>query len=235
MSKTLDTEAPDVWTKVGSFTWGKYLASIERAAILRGLELVHDNATTAIDIGAESGRWTQLMLQNGLAVTSTEVGAEKLASCQQKNPEANCILVSPDDCRLPVDDNSMDVAVSIEVEINEHDWFVPELQRVLRHGGAAVFTLNNQSSYRGQLSNIKSKLSGDEIFYTRSYRHMCKQLKECNFEIVETEGFGWFPFGRFSNSPLVPIATTLEGWSQLRRLARWSPWVVYICQLKSGS
>ena len=233
MSKTLDTEAPDVWTEAGNLTWGKYLEEMEAAALHIGFQHTRMGATDAIDIGSETGRWTRRLLDHGFSVTSTEVCANKIAGCQANNPEANCLLVSPADSHLPVDDNSMDVAVSIEVEINEHDWFVPELSRVLRDGGVAVFTLNNRNSYRGQLSNIKSWLKKDEIFYPRSHASMCNQLAECGFEIIATKGFGWFPFGRFSNSSLVPLSSKIENFLQLRRLVYWSPWIAYICRFNS--
>ena len=235
MSPTLDRESPDIWTAAGKLTWGKYLEEMEADVFHVGFRHARAGATDAIDIGCETGRWTRRLLDHGFSVTSTEIGADKIAGCQANNPEANCVLVSPDDNRLPVDDNSMDMAVSIEVQVNDFDWFVPELRRVLRDGGIAVFTLNNRSSYRGCLANFKSWLKKDEVFYPRSYRNMCNQLAECGLEIIAANGFGWFPFGRFSNSSLVPLATKIENLMQLRRLVRWSPWVVYACRLKSQS
>ena len=142
MNTTLDRESPDIWTAAGKLTWGKYLKEIESDAFQIGIQHARAGATDAIDIGCETGRWTRRLLDHGFSVTSTEIGADKLAGCQANNPEANCVLVSPDDNHLPVDDNSMDMAVSIEVQVNDFDWFVPELRRVLRDGGIAVFTLS---------------------------------------------------------------------------------------------
>jgi hypothetical protein len=127
----------------------------------------------------------------------------------------------------------MDIAVSIEVEVSELDWFVPELNRVLKDRGVAVFTLNNRNSYRGQLANLKSWMKRDEIFYPRSYSSICKQLLEYKFDIVDCHGFGWFPFRRFSNSRLIPFSAKIEKWLQLRYLPAWSPWVVFVCQRAS--
>ena len=233
MSTTLDKEAPDLWTTAGKLTWGRYLEDMEADALQTGFQHALAGASDAIDIGSETGRWTRRLLDHGFSVTSTEVCVDKIAGCQARNPEANCVLVSPDDTRLPVDDNSMDFAVSIEVEVNDFDWFVPELRRVLREGGVAVFTLNNRSSYRGWTGNIKSRLRNDEIYYPRSHRNMCNQLAECGFEIIAANGFGWFPFGRFSNSSLVPLATKIEDWLQLRRFVAWSPWIAYVCRFNS--
>lgn len=44
--------------------------------------------------------------------------------------------------------------------------------------------------------------------------------------MLKEEGICWFPFGRDSDSPLVPLATRTEAALRLRRLSALSPWVL---------
>ena len=221
---------PERWVDVAKLRWGKYLSKFEIEAINEGLSLAGPEAKTAIDIGAGMGRLTSILSSRGLDVTTTDVCPDAVTQCQKAIPNANCILVSPEEQSLPVESNSIDIAISIEVELCESEWFIPELNRVLKDSGVAVFTLNNLDSYRAQITNFKSKVKGDELYYNRSFLQVKEQLLEEGFEIVKSSGFAWFPFGRFSNSPLIPLLTPLENVFKLEKLPRWSPWVAIVCQ-----
>lgn len=229
----LDREASDLWDKQADLRWGRYISKIEVDAINRGVQLVDPNCTqpAALDIGCEAGRWTELLIDNDFDVTATEICPDKVAACQLRNPKAKCVCVSTEDAFLPIEDNSVDIVICIEVEVAETDWFVPEVKRVLRDSGVVVFTLNNRQSYRGRLSLFKSWIKGDEYFYHTSFSEVRDMLTKHNFEISWAHGFCWLPFGRLSDSPLIPPLTFLESLFQFRRVTKFSPWVAVVASL----
>ena len=230
----MDTEAANFWRESAeTLRWGRYLTQIESHAIRDGLGLCARPPKTGIDIGSEAGRFTGMLIEEGIQVTCTEICPNKVRQCQRIHPTSNCVLVTPDDTTLPVETRSIDFAISIEVEVVEREWFAPELARVLTEGGVAVFTLNNRHSYRAAVSNIVAMMRRDEPYYNVSCREVEERVRACGLAIEKKIGFGWAPFGRFSNSRLVAPVTWAEDYLRLRQFARWSPWVAFICQKPS--
>ncbi len=225
-----NTDTPDVWLRSNEQRWGRYLTQLEHGAIQQGIKLLDRPPGTALDIGAEAGRLTRLLIEEGFDVTCTEICPNKVARCQELNPSSTCKLVSVDDTSIPVGDNSTDLAISIEVPVSEADWFLPEMNRILTDNGMAVFSINNRFSYRGVLTNLRSRLTGDEVHYWKSYRQVCEDVKRHGFKIHKAIGYCWAPFPRLSDSPLIPFLTSCEKWFQLRQLPSVSPWVILVCQ-----
>ena len=71
-------------------------------------------------------------------------------------------------------------------------------------------------------------------FRPRGYSRWRKAMIRRGFRFVREEGICWFPFGRQSNSPLVPPAVATERLLDLWRLTAVSPWVVYIAQKQNA-
>ena len=60
---------------------------------------------------------------------------------------ASCVLVSPDDSKLPCDTESMKLVLCVEVQpVIKSDWFLEEASRVLQQGGLIVGVFCNRLS-----------------------------------------------------------------------------------------
>jgi hypothetical protein len=116
-------------------------------------------------------------------------------------------------------------------------WFVEETQRVLADRGLLLGVLWNRHSARGAVCRLKYRLNGGRdgrYFYTHSYGRWRRNLTAAGFQLVHEEGFCWGPFGRTSNSPLIPAFTRLERLLGLNRLVLWSPWIIFIARKTVG-
>jgi hypothetical protein len=119
------------------------------------------------------------------------------------------------------------------------DWFLDEAFRVIEKGGWMIGYFQNRSSWRGLLySCIPSLRAQMRVIlaeqgrwgYLLSYKGQRKNLRKRGFTVVHEEGYGWPPFRRTSNSPLVPVATRIERYLGLRKLVSVSPWIMFIAQ-----
>ena len=63
-----------------------------------------------------------------------------------------------------------------------------------------------------------------------SYPVWKKDLQYRGFHMIHEEGICWFPFGRESNSRLIPLCTSLESRLGMRRLPGVSPWIVFVAE-----
>jgi hypothetical protein len=159
-----------------------------------------------------------------------------LTICQKRIPAATCIHVSPNDSRLPCDAESIGLILCIEVEPVIHsDWFIDESFRVLQKGGLVLGVFSNRLSWRGLMYHpigpfppLRAKSGW--YFYPLSYDRWRKSFCERGFTLVYEEGDGWPPFRRYSNSPLVQIATRIERYLGLRKLVSISSRIVFIAQ-----
>jgi SAM-dependent methyltransferase len=214
------------WERKAATRWGSYLTEVERQTLEFALQQFAE-PNTAVDIGCEGGRWSQILSNLGWKLICIDVNPQTLAICRQRLPEADCILVRPDDKRLPVNDESADLILCVEVPMVDHDWFFQEMFRVLRPGGVIVGTHNNRRSYRGLLANIAAWFRGTPYYYETAYSQRRRVLKQLGFAIQGETGYCWFPFGRGSNSKLVPYCAALEKFLRLHRFAAISPWVAF--------
>lgn len=220
------------WEQAAATRWGSYITGIERATVLRA----HGRAAPprrALEVGCEGGRWSQLLTELGWTMTCTDVDATTLQACRARLPDATCVLVEPSAETLPCEDGSVNLLLCVEVrQLVQSDFFVPEAARVLAPGGVLVAVAWNLFSLRGLVGASVHRLRGmgPHPFYDRSYRSWERHLRSAGFDVLDRTGMCWFPFGRSSNSRLVPLATKLEGLLQLRRLASLSPWVIVTAQ-----
>jgi len=70
----------------------------------------------------------------------------------------------------------------------------------------------------------------DADFYSRSYPAWRRTIQGTGFRLVYEEGFCWSPFGRSSNSPLIPVFVQMERLLGLRHFTAISPWIAIIAQ-----
>lgn len=226
------------WERIGTKTkWGNYISEIERAAILNAQQSL-PKPGVALEVGCEGGRWSAMLSDLGWRMICTDINQRSLEVAKSRIPSAQFILVAPTDKRLPCDDNSVDLVLCVEVFHVVHSrWFLTEVARVLRPGGVLVGVATNSLSLRGLGYRVvtlfdeeRRKFLEESNTYTRSFRSCKQQLVEEGMKLEYEEGICWFPFGRQSNSSLIPLATKLERTLGLRRLVDVSPWIVFVAR-----
>jgi SAM-dependent methyltransferase len=224
---------PDLtlWEKVGTTLWGAYTTEIERRVILQG-QALRSKPTKALEIGCEGGRWSKMLADMGWQMTCIDVNPKALEVCQKKVPSAKCILASQTDQKIPCESGSLGYLLCMEVaQVIQSDWFLPEAFRVLGEGGVLVGMVWNRTSWRGVMTRARYMLNrDDEGFYERSYPAWRKKARQIGFQMTHEEGFCWAPFGRMSNSTLIPASVKLERAFQLPRFVSVSPWVAFIAR-----
>ena len=223
------------WENIALSKWGSYIAEIEKDAVLQASRMLK-KPTTALDIGCEGGRWSQLLVDSGWQVICTDINPETLAICRERLPTAECILTSPDATRLPLATASVDLVLCIEVSaVVDADWFADEVRRALRPEGLLVADVTNSQSARGVVYRLLSLFDARRRSYAYTpykfnYGQRRRGLIKRGFSLEYELGFCWFPFSRASNSSLVPGFTRLEKRLGLGRLITLSPWIVFIAR-----
>lgn len=229
------------WERVAQNRWGQYVTGRELAALRAVLD--RTSPGTALDVGCEGGRWSELMHELGWNVICTDVDAASLAVSKARIPEARCFLTSPEDDTLPVGSSEVQVVLVYEVhQVIEAAWFVPEVARVLSPGGTLVCSYWNPFSLRGAAYRVFARLQAgrgkngvrrfQDYYRGPSYHTFRSTLRMHGFRTVREEGICWFPFTRDSDSALVPAASAAERALGLRRLPTLSPWVVCVATLE---
>jgi SAM-dependent methyltransferase len=225
------------WERIGYMTrWGRYLAEVEEKLILRG-EASAGTIGQGIDLGCGGGRWSKLLVDRGWAMTCLDVNRSDLEVCQRKVPTARCILTHPEDTTIPASSGSARVLLCIEVvPVIEAPWFAAEASRLLQDGGVLMGVYINGQSIRGMASRLNNRLTNGHsqyCFYQSSYSECRQRLRNNGFEIVHEESCCWGPFGRESNSRLVPAFVKIERALRLNRVVTWGPWVGFIAQKRA--
>lgn len=219
---------PAYWEDLNGRAWGRYITARETAAI-EAAQRAAPAPRRALDVGCGGGRWTRLLLDRGWAVTSIDVDPASVRACAELNPEADCSVVPADAEKLPAGDESVSLLLCIEVQpVVQADWFLPEVRRVLAPGGRMVLVTWNRWSFRGLATDAASwvRERRPHRFYRVSYRAWRRELRASGFAVAAERGMCWFPFGRASDSRLIPAAAALEGRLGLDRLPSVSPWVL---------
>jgi SAM-dependent methyltransferase len=168
-------------------------------------------------------------LDHGWSVTASDVDHEAVRICAERNPEAECLVVGAGEQSLSADDQSVSLVICIEVmPVMTSEWFLPEVRRVLVPGGKLVAIAWNRASVRGQAANAVSRIRRGQPhpYYRPSYRAWRRQAAREGLRVESEVGLCWFPFGRRSDSRLVPAAVGLERRLGLSRLPALSPWVL---------
>jgi SAM-dependent methyltransferase len=220
--------AQTYWERIAQTRWGRYIAAQESRTIHQAADLAQGPAR-ALDIGCDGGRWAQVLVRQGWSVTCTDVREEALQLCSERVPGARCLRVEPDAAVLPVGDSSVSLVVCLEVtEVVQSAWFPGDAGRVLTPGGMLVVNTWNRVSARGAAVAAASRIRGrgPHPYYRLSYAHWRRRLRAAGFDLRSEQGMCWFPFGRASDSPLVPAAARLERGLGLHRLPAVSPWIL---------
>jgi len=187
--------------------------------------------TIALDIGCEGGRWSQLLEALGWKLICADIAPGPLRLCRNRLPASCCVLVDPAGVSIPCARGSVRLMSCIEVQnVIGAKWFIDEVLRVMERNGLLVGTFLNQWSLRGLAAHVTSSDRRQLDYYERPYSPWRRELTRRGFRMVYEEGCCWLPFRRQSNSGLIPVLTRVERALGLRKLARVSPWIVFIAQ-----
>jgi len=218
------------WEKVANTRWGAYTTDIVKRAIFKVSDLYRE-PTTALEIGCEGGRWSKLLIDLGWKMICTDIDEQTLEICKKRISKANCILVHPNDTKIPCASGSVDLLLCIEVApVIQTDWFINEAFRVLQNDGLVLGVFWNLLSFRGLFAHMTASFNGNFDYYKIVYPFWRKKLSKRGFVMLYEEGYCWFPFRRASNSVFVPYFTRIEKRLGLRKLTALSPWIVFIAQ-----
>jgi ubiquinone/menaquinone biosynthesis C-methylase UbiE len=215
----LDLSVETHWEIAAKTRMGKYLTNLETDFISKSINLNQENITV-MDVGAEAGRFSILADSSKATVVSIDVNSYALRRLKLKNKKVN--IIQADARHLPLRDDVFDVVFMIEVldYIPELDQALAECKRTLKPDASCILSFGNKSSLKAMLKAMQGK----------SYRHSYKEAVQClfdaGFRVKRKTGYSWLPFGRTSQSSLVPVLAWGERFFGLRKVVRFSPWVM---------
>jgi len=209
------------WEMAAKTRMGKYLTQVEIAFIAKAVDFSKTEGGLVLDVGAESGRISLFALNTKTDVVSIDIDRGSLKRLKQRTKQA--YIVVADARKLPFNSDVFDAAFMIEVldYIPELEVALNECNRTLKLNSNCVLSFGNKSSFKAKLKGLKGKS------YLHSHREVMQNLPKTGFCLHAQLGYNWLPFGRISQNSLVPILAWLEWAFGLRRLRRYSPWVMF--------
>jgi len=206
------------WERAAKTRMGKYLTRIETEFIFRSINQLQTH--TIMDVGAEAGRFSLLGADKKATVISIDLDSYGLKRLKLKNKTINPIQA--DARKIPLKDGACDAIFMIEVldYIADIDEALMECYRTLKSNAPLILSFGNKSSFKSQLRELRGKS------YTHSYGRVIQSLSKAGFAVLRRMGYNWLPFGRTSESRLIPFLAGLENFLALRRIPRLSPWVI---------
>jgi len=223
------------WERVMTRTrYGMYADAVENRVVSHVLS--QSPAPGALlDIGCEGGRRAKAFAERGWEITAVDVDAKALGVCQSRHPEARCLLVTPEERRLPAESTSIDVALCMEVAPVIHaEWAAPEFARILKAGGRLAGVCWNRASWRGFLYHNAPVLrvpgSHPMTGFPIKYADFRKEMVRRGFRFEKELGYAWGPFRRSSNSFLISPWSVFERTSGLQQCVSHAPMIAFVAQ-----
>jgi len=197
---------------------GTYLTNIEQGFFLKTINLSECNLVC--DIGAGAGKFSLMAVQRNVNVIAIDIDSHGLKRLRSKNKFVDVVLA--DATNIPLRANILDAAFMMEVldYIPELETVLSECSRILKSGGSLVFSFGNKASLKSKLRELHGK------HYMHSYRKVVQSVDKSGLQVVKKEGFNWLPFNRTSGNPLIPLLAKIEKLFGLRKICRFSPWVL---------
>ncbi len=214
------------WEKAAKTRMGKYLTKIETEFILKSIDV--EKTGLIVDVGAEAGRFSLLSQTSNISVIGIDIDSYSLRRLKEKNKEV--AVIQADARKTPFRNSSFDAVFMIEVLD-----YIPQLQealdesfRILKQDAPFVLSFGNQSSLKAKLRELRGKS------YMHSYGNVLKSLRKSGFNIRRKLGYSWLPFGRMSDSQLVPLIAGLEKLFGFRKVPSLSPWIILLATKQSN-
>jgi ubiquinone/menaquinone biosynthesis C-methylase UbiE len=164
-------------------------------------------------------------MQRNVDVIAIDIDSHGLKRLRSKNKFIDVVLA--DATNIPIKANVLDAAFMMEVldYIPELETVLAECSRILKSGGSLIFSFGNKASLKSKLRELQGR------HYMHSYRNVIQSLDKSGLHAAEKEGFNWLPFNRTSENPLIPLFAKIEKSFRLRKVCRFSPWVL-VCAVK---
>jgi len=219
IKKYSDLSTETHWEKAAKTRMGKYLTKIETDFISKSVDLSKENIAV-MDVGAEAGRFSLLPETSNATVVSVDLDSYALRRLKSKTNQVN--VIQADARNLPLKEELFDIVFMIEVldYIPNIEAAFAETKRTLKPNASYVLSFGNKSSLKAKIKAMQGKP------YRHSYKKVMQDLSKAGLVIKSKKGYSWLLFGRTSQSPLVPIFATFEKYLGLRRVVRFSPWVI---------
>src|SRR5262245_44827966 len=96
---SLDVVPGTFWERAAQTRWGRYISSAEEAVLRTAASSIRPG--TALDIGCDGGRWSQLLVSLGWSLVCADVRVDAVELCQVRVPSAHCVLMKSDCNSLP--------------------------------------------------------------------------------------------------------------------------------------
>ncbi len=206
------------WEKGNRTKMGVYITALEMDFLF---STVKQTAKSFVfDVGGGAGRFSIPLSEKSSNATLLDLD---LHSCKRlKFRNSNIDAIQSDARLIPVKEDAADIVVMIELldVVKEGDLVINEIGRILKPNGQIILSFGNKSSIKGKLKSWRKKP------YLHSYKEIVACLKKNGFKIEKQKGFNWLPFGRTSNSKLLPLMARIERVLGLRRVTRYSPWIL---------
>jgi ubiquinone/menaquinone biosynthesis C-methylase UbiE len=206
------------WEKAAKTRMGKYLTRMETDFIFKSI--TPSQTCTIMDVGTEAGRFSSMASEKNATVIGVDVDSYGLKRLKLKTKNVDAIQA--DARKIPVKDSTFDAIFMIEVldYISDLDEALTECHRTLKSNAVLIFSFGNKRSLKSQLRELHGKS------YRHSYKRVMQSLSKTGFSVVRKMGYSWLPFGRTSESRLIPFLAMLEKLFTLRRIPSLSPWVI---------
>jgi ubiquinone/menaquinone biosynthesis C-methylase UbiE len=206
------------WEKAAKTRMGKYLTQLETEFIFREIE--PSKTRVIMDVGAEAGRFSLLAAKANITVVGLDIDSYSLKRLKLKNRAV--ALLQADARKIPLEDEALDAVFMIETldYIPELAVTLQECRRILKPTSTLILSFGNRASLKAKLKGFRGKT------YTHSYKAVIECLNQSGFAVKRKMGYSWVPFGRSSNSRLIPLFAGLETAFGLRRVPSLSPWVI---------
>ena len=206
------------WEKAAKTRMGKYLTQMETDFIFKSITPLQ--ACTIMDVGTEAGRFSSLVSDKKATVIGIDIDSYGLKRLKLKNKDVD--VIHADARKIPLKDSIFDAIFMIEVldYIPDLDEAFTECHRTLKSNALLIFSFGNKRSLKSQLRKLHGKS------YRHSYNRVMQSLSKTGFSVVKKMGYSWLPFGRTSESQLIPFLAMLEKILALRSIPSLSPWVI---------
>jgi ubiquinone/menaquinone biosynthesis C-methylase UbiE len=206
------------WEKAAKTRMGKYLTRMETDFIFKSI--TPSQTCTIMDVGTEAGRFSSLASEKNATVIGIDLDSYGLKRLKLKTK--NVDVIQADARKIPLKDSAFDAIFMIEVldYISDLDEALTECHRTLKSNAVLIFSFGNKRSLKSQLRELRVKS------YRHSYNRVMRSLSKTGFSVVRKMGYSWLPFGRTSESRLIPFLAMREKLFALRRIPSLSPWVI---------
>jgi ubiquinone/menaquinone biosynthesis C-methylase UbiE len=155
-----------------------------------------------VEVGGGTGRFSMELLKVGASLTVVDVSSGMLSVIKRKLGESTKVrLIKGGVYELDIllREESCDAVVSMRLLphlVNKRK-ALSNFNRVLRHGGTAIFDFWNGWSYIHLGRRLLKRRLESPIFYV-GYKTMRLLIKEAGFHIVDSYAWGYPRIGRFS-------------------------------------